>query len=239
MEQATQQALSYLEKEPILHIDMIEAIRRGTGRIEEVSGQGVLIKIKDAPIHLISSTDEEELLCWAKKVEEDGFLLVLHQQDYAKTLQQKTKFVPEVICRHAAYTKKEEVCLPDGQFTIRPLTLAFLGQVAEHYSMGPGEGYLQERIEKGNMIGAFYQDTLAGFAGVHDEGSIGLVQVLPQFQRKGVGYLLEGYLTNVFVRKGYTPFVQVKLGNEISVGLQTKLGYEFDERSILWFEKKV
>ncbi len=181
MQQLEQQALAYLNKEPILHIDMIEAIHRGTGRIEDVSEHGVLIKAKEAPIYFLSSYDERTFIRLAQKAEKTDCLLVVHQQEYAEVLQKETKFVAEVYCRHAAYTKKEEIPLPETPFTIKPLTIDYLKQVAEHYSMGLGEEYVRERIEKETMVGAFWEGELAGFAGVHDEGSIGLVEVLPQF----------------------------------------------------------
>ncbi|MFQ7452543.1 MAG: GNAT family N-acetyltransferase [Flavonifractor plautii] len=37
------------------------------------------------------------------------------------------------------------------------------------------------------MLGAFVDGTLAGFAGFHGEGSIGLLEVLPAYRRRGLG----------------------------------------------------
>ncbi|MFQ9917932.1 MAG: GNAT family N-acetyltransferase [Flavonifractor plautii] len=40
------------------------------------------------------------------------------------------------------------------------------------------------------MLGAFVDGTLAGFAGFHGEGSIGLLEVLPAYRRRGLGEAL-------------------------------------------------
>ena len=60
---------------------------------------------------------------------------------------------------------------------IRQLDVSFLEEISGHYSMGSKE-YVQERLESGNMFGAFIDGKLAGFAGEHIEGSIGIQMFL-------------------------------------------------------------
>ena len=53
------------------------------------------------------------------------------------------------------------------------------------------EGYVTERLRAGVMIGAFVDGRLAGFAGIHSEGSMGMLEVFEPFRRQGIGYALE------------------------------------------------
>lgn len=41
------------------------------------------------------------------------------------------------------------------------------------------------------MTGAFLDGVLAGFIGIHEEGSIGMLEVLPAYRRRSLGYALE------------------------------------------------
>ena len=43
------------------------------------------------------------------------------------------------------------------------------------------EDYLRSRIQDGMLVGAFYDEKLAGIIGQHCEGSIGMLMVAPKF----------------------------------------------------------
>lgn len=40
------------------------------------------------------------------------------------------------------------------------------------------------------MLGAYLHEELVGFIGVHDTGSMGMLEVLPQVRRHGIGFTL-------------------------------------------------
>lgn len=46
------------------------------------------------------------------------------------------------------------------------------------------------RLRAGVMLGAFLRDRPAGFIGLHEEGSMGMPEVLPEFRRMGVARAL-------------------------------------------------
>ena len=70
------------------------------------------------------------------------------------------------------------------------------------------EGYLRDRLESGVMLGAFDGDILIGFIGVHGEGAMGLLQVHPDYRRRGVGKLLEAHQINHHLAWGVDPLWQ-------------------------------
>ena len=65
---------------------------------------------------------------------------------------------------------------------------------------------------------------VAGFIGTHSEGSMGMLEVLPEFRRKGYGLALEQFLIAWHLSRGWTPFGHVIDGNEPSLRLQQKAG---------------
>lgn len=84
------------------------------------------------------------------------------------------------------------------------------------------------------MWGLFEGNAIAGFIGMHPEGSMGLLEVLPEYRRRGYGYLLEAYLIRLHLQRGWTPYCHVVKGNEASLRLQKKLGFEFAEKPAIW-----
>lgn len=106
--------------------------------------------------------------------------------------------------------------------------------VFEHYHMAPGRDYVAERLAAGAMTGAFLDGVLAGFIGIHEEGSIGMLEVLPAYRRRGLGYALEAGAIRRALKEGAIPYCQVIEGNTASMELQKKLGLEFSDGFVYW-----
>ena len=104
----------------------------------------------------------------------------------------------------------------------------------EHYHMAPGRDYVAERLAAGAMTGAFLDGVLAGFIGIHEEGSIGMLEVLPAYRRRGLGYALEAGAIRRALKEGASPYCQVIEGNTASMELQKKLGLEFSDGFVYW-----
>lgn len=136
----------------------------------------------------------------------------------------------------AYYLKQDppEVSLRTG-VTLRPLTLADMDFVLENYhNPGAYESHIRGRIAEG-MLGGLVEGELAGFAGIHQEGALGMLEVLPQFRRRGLAEALEAAVIAMQLQRGRFPYCHVRLGNPASEALQKKLGLVFDRRrSLFW-----
>ena len=78
---------------------------------------------------------------------------------------------------------------------------------------------------------------LAGFAGVHQEGALGMLEVVPAFRRRGLAEALEAAVIARVLEAGGFPYCHVRLGNTASESLQEKLGLVFDQgRTLCWLE---
>ena len=110
-----------------------------------------------------------------------------------------------------------------------------LSFVCENYD--DDEEYMKSRIEYG-MLGAFDEKgNCAGFVGFHGEGSMGLLTVLPEYRRRGIGIAIEAKNLNRRLSEGRIPFGHVVVGNEKSMGLQRKIGMEFSDNIVTWVFK--
>lgn len=161
-------------------------------------------------------------------------MIVLHSPALKQKLMGEYALASAMDCRHGVYRRSEPIAfsLPSGA-EIRRLNESHLGFVQNHYHVVDDESYLRERIEEG-MFGVFVNGVLVGFIGTHDEHSIGLLEILPEYRRLGLAYALEAHLINHLLSLGRTPFCQVSILNEPSLALQRKLGLELSDAVIHW-----
>lgn len=173
-----------------------------------------------------------------------------HQQVVMQELEQMG-FAVSCPCYQAVCTRREKLPVtglyrPDGKptdqgLTIRQLTPEYWEVVADWYHRAEDEedyAYVRSRVLDGAIYGAFLGEELAGFIGYHEEGSIGMLEVTPKYQRMHIGMALETYMANDCLEKGWTPYGQVIVGNEVSLAVQRKMGLYLSKGLIYWMHKK-
>lgn len=169
--------------------------------------------------------------------------IAIHQREMVPFMEKYFHLKTDMECIQGAYTRKEKLPVrglygPDGRgengFSIRTLTEEFIPFVAEHYSEIGSPEYVTERILHGAVYGAFYEEKIVGFIADHEEGSIGMLYVLPEYRKRHIAMALETYCMNLAVERGEIPYGQVVLGNEASIRLQEKMGICFAKGTVVW-----
>lgn len=253
------ECVKWLMKDKLLHMDMIELIRRGQAQILYFEKDGVLLRDKVSGLISVSVKTKET----AKRVLEEYketilkqnenntyWMFVSHHECINRVAEEIFPLRQVIRCKQAVYTRKEmlpvkKVTIPlekeNGKkevlLEVRMLDLSHAPFVLENYESGNGE-YVTDRILHGCMYGAFADGELIGFAGIHMEGSIGMLKVLPEYRNLCVGSCLETYMINLLLEKGYTPFGQISVTNEASIALQNSLGLYFSKEYVYWYETK-
>lgn len=228
-------ALSWLLKKKIAHMDMIEVIRRGQAELLCGEEEGVLLRDVPSGAYMISAADEdmgERLLSLIPRGLKDG-LYVAHQEFLKESICRRFKGSVINTCVQAVYTRKTPL-EEDSRFCIKTLDTSYLEEVYFHYHAVHDKVYLEERLRSGMMYGAFADGKLAGFIGMHAEGSMGILEVFEEFRRQGIAEALERHLINRILEKGWVPFCQIFTDNEASVKLQQKLGLRIGRDTVYW-----
>ena len=253
--------LEVLKKQKLLHMDMMELIVRGQARLIFAEGENICLQDQASRIYFHTTSDIGMGIKLLKEIARDiqmqrqkatGLMLVLHQEDMIEPAQNIFGFHQLMPCFQSVYTRKEKLPITglyrlDGKKendragyqmlpSIRRLELKHMPVVQEHYHLIDNPAYIRDRIEKGWMYGAFFGEELVGFAGMHAEGSIGMLEVFPQHRGKKIGKALATYLINLSLEHGFTPYGQAKEGNEASLRLQESLGLCFARKKIYWLE---
>lgn len=251
--EALQTCLDYLKKQKLLHMDMIELINRGQARLVYAKGANICLCDRVSGIYFHTAETPDEGIPALQALWEDANaaggpeLLVLHQDFMREATEKKLHLKTRMSCYQAVYTRKEKLPIAglyrlDGRkqagiVQIRPLTLEYLDIVTANYHTVDDADYIKDRIEKGWMFGAFIEEELAGFAGMHSEGGLGLLEVLPKYRGRHIGKALDTYVINLSLERGMVPYGQVEEGNEVSRRLQESLGLCFSKTMVYWMGK--
>lgn len=231
------------DRDPVLYLDMTEAVRRGIGTVLHASPAAALVGIPspscpgtfDSCLMSCADMDAARLLCGLLPGGDP--LIAAHEDFYLPLLQERfgLGFFLEGASFQAAYLGGP--CpIPESPLTVRQLTVDDLPQVADSYKL-EGEDYLRSLLERGQLFGGFLDDAMIGFVGRHAEGSIGLLEISPLYRRRGFASVLERYMINQELALGHIPFGQVVTGNAPSLALQCSLGMTLSRGTLYWLSR--
>lgn len=225
-------ARAWLSRDPLLHTDMTEALRRGLGEIASAADRGVLLSVDEGNCGMLSCADPETALTLLAG--KSFPLLAVHQEELETVLCRELGMESWMRCRQAVYLhrKPPEETAED----IRPLGAEHLDFLLANYRREDSE-YLAWLLERGALFGAFRAGELVGFIGKHAEGSMGLLEVLPAWRRQGVGESLERFMIARELERGNLPYCQVVFHNQASLALQRKLGLSLAEGAVIWLRE--
>lgn len=175
------QALKYLNEERMLNIAMSEAVRRGNAEILSAERGAVLLREKNSGVYMLYARDYApgEALLNLLLERDDVRELSVTRADLCRKAEELLGLRLDFEYYHVAYLENRPP-EPAGRLEIRTPSEELAGVIADHYE------YLNEEqviahIRRGHLFGGFLGDKLVGFIGEHPEGSIGILEVLPEF----------------------------------------------------------
>ena len=233
--QEKERLIKVLKKQKRNHIHMIENLARGIADILYNKGNNVMLYNEEGRTCMIQAENEEAGRKMLELVPASVQWFVTNQDFMNGLICEKFPFETYYECYQSLYTKREH--LPVGHKDIRLLTMDDFPYVCEHYHLD-SEDCIRERIQSKVMYGAYVDDHLVGFVGIHDDGSSGLLYVEEAYRKQHIGESLACFHTNWMVEQGYTPYGHTMIENKISLKLQEKLGYYIADKTVFWLGKK-
>lgn len=223
------------------YIDMVDPLQTGIGEAVLVFDDGVLLNAKGTWMWMAQSEKRGiELAEYVKKHPTHNGGLVVHDtvcldasRDVLGGLGYGTP------CYVAARFSKEKFEIKTD-IEIKKLTHEFDTLVWKTYGFIKdhdwGKYVAKESIDAG-MYGGFLNGECVGFIGTHSEGTMGMLEILPQFRRRGYGEALEEYLVNDYISQGRIPYCHILETNTASLNLQSRMGFWLSEgKRIYWLD---
>lgn len=232
-------AIQMLSNNFLLNVDMLECIRRGSAEILSASNQGVFLIDLPSKIYMLSSNNNEISKKFINMLPDDFNIIAVHDKFSFDLLTEKYVFSETMTCYNTVYTKKIPISFDKSMVVIKPLTIEYKNNVINSYSKMDivDVSYIENRLNADVMLGAFINNNLYGFIGVHEEGSIGMLEVFPEYKGKGIGSALQIAATNAALALKRYPYGQVVETNIASTALQKKLGFELSKKKVYWLIK--
>ena len=198
------------------------------GRIVRERGNGVIISdiLEGARLcELLRRVDPPEADCFQVKSE-----------DAVRAVSGLYGLTPANRCSQWVYAGDAPPdCAPRDIRLLQPEHAEF---AAKHYHLYGDDPetveIMRQTIAAGQLWGIFDAGRLAGFAGLHSEGSMGMLEILPDYRRRRLGFALEAYLIGWHLRQGWTPYGHVMDGNGASCCLQEMLGMRRAALPAIW-----
>lgn len=229
-----EKALRYLSQDRLFYMDMLEPIRRGSARLLYAEEDGVLLHERESGAHMLTVRDEaalEKVLPLLSGCE----VLVGHELWCKDALVRCSGLrEEELLLYQAGWMEPEPPAALPFNGELRLLTEDWAPWAYEHYSHPfGGVEYMVGAVRRG-MLGAFVAGEPAGFVSFHDEGTIGMLEVLPQYRRRGLGEVLLRAAVRLALERGQYAFGQVRVENAPSLALQRKVGMTVSKDILYW-----
>ncbi len=228
-------AKSYLERNALHHMDMLQPIRRASAEVLAANSRGVLLLEKVSRTHMLTVEAPEYAAEFLGQIE-NPYLMAVHQEVLAEDAARRFGLQPTMRCHQAAWLRPSPPRMPETPFSVKSLGMDMAQDIHALYSHDIGREYVEGRLAAGEMFGAFRDGELAGFIGFHEEGSMGMLEVLPAFRRMGVGTLLVAFLCGQLMERGLTPFSQFTVDNMASRRLHEAMGFSISSDLVYWLE---
>ena len=230
MRELEQRACSYLGRDPILHMDMLEALRRGDGSVAAVREDGALVYVAKSGAYLLAAEDVQagEALC-------GGIVRPLqaavHHEATARLVMDMLGFSGMMQCWAGAWLNPQPP-EAEGAFTLLDPSQGPVIQQAVPQAFEEGE--LEERLRAGALQGLWEGQRLLGLAGLYPEGGLGYLTVLPELAGQGLEQRLAAWATAWCLQRCFAPFVHIPVDDPESLAMYQALGYSFSERPVCW-----
>jgi len=228
------QALDFLD-DRVFYADMIGLVTRGES-ILAAGPTGVLVQNWDGT-YMMASADEQSARNLLDLIDPDHCdCIVVHEDSTVGLVEQRFGFDRHTRCIASAYYGAPLPQSSRTDLSVQPLTPQWVDLVSANYHLD-GPDYIRTRIDAGEMWGAFRDNNLLGFIGLHEEGSMGMLDVFDQYRRHGIAEYLMIDLANRMLAQGHTPHDHIIVGNLASESLQRKLGFSISTRTLTWMSR--
>ncbi|TGA96347.1 GNAT family N-acetyltransferase [Sporolactobacillus shoreae] len=229
-------ALMYLNRNVLLHINMIESIKHHQANIIQADKDGVVIFDIPSETYMISCNtleDYKRLLHDIKDIKECEVF-----QSWAKCfVQDKYRLAHMDTYYQAAFLEGHALTVLNPALKIRCLVDDDISLVKKYYPASD-LSYVLSRFKEKYLFGGFLNNVLVGFIGIHDEGSIGLLAVVEKYRRMGCGLKLMNFMIRYFLVNNNVPYSQISYTNKPSILLHQKAGMRISTETVEWLKKE-
>lgn len=227
-----------LDTNILLYTPIMEIMRHNNYQILWESESSLVLHDRYSGIYIGACERDEEADQVVQLIPEAAEEVFLFQKRLFET-KLKAHILPDMLSYNSVNLNTEPlpVHLPKN-FTLEWLEEEHIPFVIDHYSVKElcTIEHMQDRIQAG-ILGVFHHNQPVGFIGTHREGSIGMLEVLPEYRRHGLALALQNAMSNELKKQGAYVYGQIIQNNTASFALQKKSGFTVCDEPTYWYFK--
>ena len=215
------------------YVDLLESLRRGANVCYD-SPRALLLEQEG--VYMMAATDDAAALEALAHLPARVDLVAVHNRVALPYLARRHGLVHGGCCVQVMYDRPELMPSAGVLDVAHPRPYDWEA-VRTHYDLVEPD-QLYEHFCSEDFFCGYYQGQLAGFAGLHYEGSMGMLYVFPEFRHRGFGQELVAHTVNRQIALGRYAYAHVFADNVVSIALQRKMGMTFARGNVWWLWRK-
>lgn len=225
-----------------IYADMIDVLERNTGHVIYLDTDGILIREQRSGTYLLTARNKIAGRKLLGMIDERSCKRIfVHEEFLVPLVRKKLGAIRVMRCRQGVYTGINRVEVNyllersgvSYLLEVKKLDESYLDEIVLNYNELP-EKEIHAILRDGKMFGGFIEKKLAGFSGIHVEGSTGCLNTLYGYGGMDLAYNLEGFAINYQLENKMIPYVQVEISNTRSFTIQSRLGFDISPRTMCW-----
>ncbi len=138
-------------------------------------------------------------------------------------------------CYQVRYDDLPPAAVPEG-FEIRVLapTKENIDFVYSTYTLAYSREGVERVMKEYDFLAAYHGEEIAGYIGRHEEGSLGLLEIMPKYRKRGLGTLLVTEMAERVKKSGQTAYAHIICDNQKSLNMHLKMGVTPAKGLIYW-----
>ncbi len=138
-------------------------------------------------------------------------------------------------CYQILYKEPFGVQIPENT-TVKelPPTDENIDFVTATYTLGFAREDIKRLMQNFTFYATYTGGEISGYIGRHDEGSIGLLEIMPKFRRKGLGAFLVDYSVKMVNEQGDIAYCNIETTNEKSLKMHLKMNFIPSDKFVYW-----
>ena len=203
------------------------------GQIIYAEKDGLLMFFKG--IHVLFGTSGQGLEK-ALSLVEDANCFVCSSSEEGDAVRQRFKNIKnKKACYQILYKEPFGVKIPaDTVVKELPPTDENIDFVTSTYTLGFAREDIKRLMQDFTFYATYTGGEISGYIGRHDEGSIGLLEIMPKFRRMGLGAFLVDYSVKMVNGEGDIAYCNIEVSNEKSLKMHLKMNFTPSDKLVYW-----
>ncbi len=215
------------------HFALINYVINNGGEILYAEKDGVLALYKG--IYALFGTSGQGLTKALSLVENASCFVCSSSEEGDAVLKNFKNIKKKKACYQILYREPFGVEIPEDT-TVKelPPTDENIDFVTSTYTLGFAREDIKRLMQDFTFYATYTNGELSGYIGRHDEGSIGLLEIMPKFRRKGLGAFLVDYSVKMVNEQGDIAYCNIEVNNEKSLKMHLKMNFIPSNKFVYW-----